>query len=231
MGRILSILIFCILSALCAFFSAKHTNSLIEFSKSKNEELSIKKYDFNSTNIIMLIGLVLVSGYISFVQYSSNIDNSVSVLILSTIRLLICLLVIVAAAIYDGKLRIIPNYLPFSLIVAKLIFFIAEFFVFDDFLVNALSSIVGLAATFIVLTIANKLSHDGIGAGDIKLLSALGFFAGFSFVVTLSVFSLLACSIISIALIGMKKLTMKDSLPFAPFILIGFLIISCLSWI
>lgn len=227
----LFIVLYILSTLICVYFVTKHTNSLIELRCNKNIECNIKKYELNSKSILCIGLLLFLSGFIAFNEYRSVIDKSLPVVFLSCLRVLLCLVTITAAAIYDRKLRIIPNYLPFSLIVAKLIFFVAEFFVFDDFLVNALSSIVALASTFIVLTIANKISHDGIGAGDIKLLSALGFFAGFSVVVTLSVASLLVCSIISIVLIGFKKLTVKDSLPFAPFILIGFLIISCLSWI
>ena len=82
--------------------------------------------------------------------------------------------------------------------------------------------------SFLILGIANKLSKGGIGLGDVKLLSCIGFMCDIYIVIKTLTLALLACICILGVLLILKKQTVKDHLPFAPFIHIGF-IGMCLS--
>lgn len=223
--------LYVIFSALAMIVSAKQTNLLIDkrFS-SENSSNKVKKYGEDSKSLILFGFFILISGYIGFVVSTKYIDRDQIFFVLATLRIFFCLLAFYMAAVFDSKLKIIPNYIPFSLILLRLVYFVIEFINFSDYSVNIISSLLGLIVIFVVLTIANKMSKDGIGAGDIKLLSSVAFFAGFNFVITVIVFSLVVCMLFSVAMLLTKKISMKDSLPFAPFILAGFVIVCIFKW-
>jgi leader peptidase (prepilin peptidase)/N-methyltransferase len=65
-----------------------------------------------------------------------------------------------------------------------------------------------------------------MGGGDIKLIGALGFVLGLKMVFLNIFLSFIIGAIISLMLIALKKKGRKDSIPFGPFICMGFLITS-----
>ena len=210
-------------------FASRNVNSLISsgnFVIKSDDSAKVKPYKFDLKLYVVFAVIALISGFIGYRTYCHYFDQShaMSICILGILRELICLVALLMSASYDYKLRIIPNYIPFALIVLRVIYFCIEFFVMDDYKSTALSSLIGLLGAFLIITIVNKISREGIGAGDMKLLSALGFFAGASFVVKLSILSLISCFFIAIFLMMFKKFTVKDTLPFGPFILIGFML-------
>ncbi len=133
----------------------------------------------------------------------------------------VCYLATLAAAVVDLKTRTIPNYLPLAVIAVRLGVFIYELVCDNDAMGYLLSSLIGCFLCFVVLVIANKVSHGGIGGGDIKLLSAIGFACGFYVVCTTMMVALLSCIVLSAVLLSTKKRTLQDSLPFGPFMLAG----------
>jgi prepilin signal peptidase PulO-like enzyme (type II secretory pathway) len=99
-----------------------------------------------------------------------------------------------------------------------------EFVFLDDALNYLISSLIGGLLCMVLLVIANKISKGGIGAGDIKLLSAVGFVLGLYPVLSAMLFSLLGFILLSALLLLAKKCSLKDQLPFGPFIYVGFLV-------
>lgn len=90
------------------------------------------------------------------------------------------------------------------------------------------SSLFAAAASAAVLTIGSVLSHHGIGIGDIKLISALGLMGGVYITGGTLFFATLLCALFSIWLLITRKKTMKESVPFGPFILFGYMLTICL---
>lgn len=226
-------LLFALVSFAAELFAVKSVNRLLDsetFSIKYIDPNRVKKYIFDNKLYLFFVLLSVVSGYLGYSFYCS-LGNQLDVVgNLEIVRMLICLVVFVIAAIYDFRLRIIPNYIPLSLLICRLVYFGFEVFIYEDYLTGAVFSLIALCVVFLVLTFANKLAHNGIGAGDVKLLSAVSFFAGFSFVVPLIFVSFVSCGIISVVLILSKKLTSKDALPFAPFILLGFILCSIIGF-
>ena len=60
-----------------------------------------------------------------------------------------------------------------------------------------------------------------MGFGDVKLMGAIGLFFGWRSMIVISVLSFLIGAILSIALIVSKKKSVKDYIPFGPFIVIS----------
>ena len=61
----------------------------------------------------------------------------------------------------------------------------------------------------------------GVGMGDIKLILIMCLFQGFYGVISALFCSLFAACVLAIALLVLKKKTRRDSIPFAPAILLG----------
>jgi len=61
----------------------------------------------------------------------------------------------------------------------------------------------------------------GMGFGDVKLAFLMGLFLGFPKIVVAVFFAFLAGALIGLALILLRKKTLKSQLPFAPFLVLG----------
>ena len=64
-----------------------------------------------------------------------------------------------------------------------------------------------------------------MGMGDLKLLGALGLLFGWPDILFIAAFAFILGSIVSIYLIFLRKLKMKDAVPFGPFLVLAALII------
>lgn len=138
--------------------------------------------------------------------------------------LLFSYLAVLAAAQIDMKLYIIPNEIPVFLFGCKLLVLVLMFFLDESVKEEIIGSLLGCIICFIILTIAGLCSHGGIGKGDIKLLSALGFACGAYPVFVTLTGALICCSAVALLLIILKKVSWKEHFPFAPFIYLGYLI-------
>lgn len=65
----------------------------------------------------------------------------------------------------------------------------------------------------------------GMGLGDVKLAGALGFFMGWPDAALALVSSFIIGALFSLILIGLKRKTMKDFIPFGPFMALGVILI------
>ena len=65
------------------------------------------------------------------------------------------------------------------------------------------------------------ISKKGIGMGDVKLISVIGFYTGTAVLYAIIVFSLIACIVYSLIQMARKKVTAKSFVAFGPFVAIG----------
>jgi len=125
---------------------------------------------------------------------------------------------LIVITVYDFRHKIIPNLFVYSLIVVSLI----NLF-FETNPVAPLLTGLGLASFFALLWL---ISHGRwIGLGDAKLAIALGFYLGPTGGLSAVIFAFWAGALIGLALIGLRRYNMKSELPFAPFLVFGFLIV------
>ncbi|MFA5524057.1 MAG: prepilin peptidase [Tissierellales bacterium] len=89
---------------------------------------------------------------------------------------------------------------------------------------NLLDSILGLLIGGGLFLIIALVSKGGMGGGDIKLISALGFILGLKKTLLNILLSFIIGSTLSVLLLMFKKKGKKDAIPFGPFINIGFII-------
>jgi len=115
------------------------------------------------------------------------------------IQIAITLVILVLAAIFDLKYRRIPNYLTLPAVVSGLILnlYFSGWAGLQDAFTGAL---LGAALLFIPFALR------GIGAGDVKLLAAVGALNGMNFVFFVFLYSAVAGGIMAIVVLLGKKL-------------------------
>lgn len=138
---------------------------------------------------------------------------------------------VLAAALIDAKLRIIPNVIPIVMIAARLPLFLIQFAILSSDKARAIfaGAVVGLIAPFVILGVAALITHGGIGGGDVKLISALGFDCGIYAVITSLIASLAIFTLVALALLVSRRRKWSDSLAFAPFYYAGLSLVFILA--
>lgn len=177
----------------------------------------------NKTVIIIAVSLIslyaALSGYFAFIHVESEDSN----MIINLVRMSLGVVVLCAVSITDLKLQVIPNLFVFVLLVGRLLIVIAEFILYGlDAWTSPVGDLIFALVVGLLLFIAAKLTKGGLGAGDIKLFTALTFMCGLQSVFFTLLFSLLASALFSIVLLILKKKKLRDCFPMAPFILFGF---------
>lgn len=173
--------------------------------------------------LVVLAGIVIVSSVTGYV-----VANRMSFLV-ATIEIAACYLAVLAAAVIDIKTKTIPNVIPIALVILRFVIFIYELLFVNAAFSYLAASLVGALFCAFLLIAANKISKGGIGGGDIKLISSIGFVCGLSVAFYSMLLSLISCGIVSAVLLVSKKCSTKDQLPFGPFLYLGYLMMCLMT--
>lgn len=126
---------------------------------------------------------------------------------------------LIPPAIEDIKTREIRNVYWVAIMLLK-----SAFLILKRDKEELFSSLFGLAVSLLIFVVSYLILKDGIGPGDVKLLTAAAFFLG----INLFLRALLMISVISLVfslfLLATKQATKKTEFPFAPFIVAGTLV-------
>ena len=219
MINLLGSALFACLAAVVSVGMARLTNQRIL----SDTEAEASAYTGSVRIYCLLAGVIVISAGCGWAVF----DRAVSPL--AVIKLGLCYFAILGAAVIDAKLRIIPNFIPLTLICARGLIFAYELIFLDSALQDILGSVVGCLLCGLFLVIGNKLSRGGIGGGDIKLLSCVGLLCGLYLVFTVLVLALICCCVLSLPAMLSKKLTLRNSVPFGPFIYLGYALMCLLT--
>ena len=129
------------------------------------------------------------------------------------------------AAILDLKSKRIPNGLILAMLVSWVLIMTPRLFYDTDTAVvlladSALGFVIGGGMFLLVYLISRK----GLGGGDVKFMAAAGLYLGFGGVLPAMLFGTVFAALVGFALILLKKMGRKDSIPLAPFLYAGMLI-------
>ena len=137
--------------------------------------------------------------------------------------ILYCFLVIIF--FIDLKHFIIPNELTFPLMIIGFLKSLdpnLNKLIFPNFLNSIIGGVLGYFLIWLIIFVYKKLRNkEGMGLGDAKLLSALGFWFGWysiPFIIFLSSFTGLLFVLPSLIL---KKRKLNSQIPFGPFLILG----------
>jgi len=130
---------------------------------------------------------------------------------------------LIVISFIDYYYQIIPDILIVIILVWAVLYNTILLFVYEVPF-NLLDSIFGLLFGGILFLIIALISKGGMGGGDIKLISVLGFILGFKKVILNIFLSFMIGAISSIFLLIFKIKGIGDAIPFGPFINIAFTI-------
>lgn len=195
------------------------TNKLLIFNLVSAEKIKGTKKIDHSVRVIVscVIGVISFGVVLKIFEDVSDWIN-----ICKMILSLICLL---GAAGVDFREHRIPNIFPLIMVVGGMaclglgIAFSQEGAI--SYIVSSVMATIGCA---ICLTVASILTKQGIGLGDIKLLCSLALVGGVYVFCGTLFFSVIFSSIAAIILLARKKKSMKEAIPFGPFIWAGYIV-------
>lgn len=126
---------------------------------------------------------------------------------------------LIAILVYDLKYYLIPDSIVFLALTLSIIYISVLVFLSGNILL-IISNIAGAliySGFFFFQYILSK--GVWVGGGDIKLGLLLGFVLGWKLSILSLILAYVAGAFIAVALIGLKKKTRKDILPFGPFLI------------
>ena len=164
--------------------------------------------------VLMFVGLCGMSILLKTV-YEKNT-------LLHNAKMIILLAVLFIAANTDARKRLIPNKLVLIGLVLRVVFWVIELItVPDEFLNIVKNDLYACLLVVMFFVVGVLLVKGGIGMGDIKLMLVMCLFQGFYGVVSSLFCSLFVAFVYAIIVLLLRKKTKKDSVAFAPAILLG----------
>lgn len=133
------------------------------------------------------------------------------------LMLLTCYLL--AVSVTDLRRQYIPDDCTLFFAVVFALFRLSAMSVGD-----VLTALLGAGVGMILLGLPYLVRPGAVGLGDIKLLAACGLMAGFPGVIYLLVRAMLAMFVISLVKLILKKTSVSEQMPMAPFVLFAALI-------
>lgn len=142
--------------------------------------------------------------------------------LIADMKVITLLGILAAVTVTDIKKQIIPNKIILAGIVLRICYAVAEFITLGSGYFEILKGdLFSLALVAVLFLIGVLIIKNGIGMGDIKLMLVMGIFQGITGFISSLFCSLLVSFVVAIAMLIMKKKTRKDSIPFAPSVLVG----------
>ena len=146
-------------------------------------------------------------------------------------KLLCALVLVVGAGCIDLTEYRIPNLFPLALALCGIALLAIGLLTGQNgAFSNATGSVLSAVICAACLLIAMFLSRRGIGMGDIKLLAALALCVGFRALIGVIFYGMLFCALTAVSLLIFKKKTIRDAIPFGPFIAFGYLFTLCVRY-
>ncbi len=130
----------------------------------------------------------------------------------------------------DFFIRRISNKVILAGLIIRAVFFILEAVFCTEMFFNILKqSLLGFLVGVAFLIIGTVIIRQGIGMGDVKMIMMMGLFQGLYPVLISLMFSLVVSFFTAVVLLIRKAKGRKDTLPFAPNVLVGTFVSIALS--
>lgn len=188
----------------------------------------LKKYDkkdlYNlsvNRNIAIILSCVIfvLCGFLTFKIYGDSLD------ILNFIKMMVLLFALLLSGAVDLRKHIIPNlFILITIIIAVILLLVAIVVGQDGAYTYIVTNIGTAVVSVIALVIGSLLSHHGVGAGDIKLIFAVALLGGVYITCGILFFGIIMCAATSLVLLLFKKIKKTGSLPFGPFLFVGYIL-------
>lgn len=145
---------------------------------------------------------------------------------LGLVRQAIVSLLLLSAMVLDYKTHCIPNFLVLGGLGTGAVLLVLEFiFSRDTFLDTLIMSGVGLLFCLVLFYLLARLTREGIGMGDVKLVAATGWLLGLSSTLAVVLIAMLLCALVAAVLLITKKKSKNDRISFGPFLFFGYMLL------
>lgn len=172
----------------------------------------IKDKKFRILIIAALAAEIALAAEFTFFSYS----------IVKSIRYLLLTGVLFLIAWIDQHEKRIPNRLLLFLLGGRIFLLLVEWILFPGMGLSLLiSSSLGMLLGGGLFLLAHFISRGGVGMGDVKLFGVIGCYAGAGVIMPLVFLTVMVSAVYSIVMLLLKKIKLKEEIPFAPFVLIG----------
>lgn len=122
----------------------------------------------------------------------------------------------------DQRKRRIPNKILLGMLAARTGILIVEWLLVPSMgMALLISSAFGMLLGGGMFLLAHFLSRGGVGMGDVKLFAVIGWYVGGSSIMPLVFLTAVVSAVYSIVMLILKKIKLKEEIPFAPFVLAG----------
>ncbi len=167
--------------------------------------------------IPFLIGMTIIYS-LCFIK-----KNAMSLEVMIRWSVLLCSCCVIA--FIDIKEHKIPNKIILFLLAARVGFMVYETIQNPDFLdymvwYPLLGALVGAALMLLAMVVSRK----GIGMGDVKLIFIIGFYVSSYELISTMFLIFFASAVYGIVVLALKKVTLHDVMPLAPFALVGVMV-------
>lgn len=150
--------------------------------------------------------------------------ESIEMTYIEQVRFLSVAIILIPTMIIDWYTHRIPNILILIMLGIGGCILLLEYFLYPDaFFYNAIKGLIGLLICVVLFYVLSRLTKDGIGMGDVKLIAAMGWVVGLSLTITAVIFALIICSIFAVYLLIGKKKNKNDQIAFGPFMFLGYI--------
>ena len=207
-------------AALAYITSNKHIAQKIRFFDiASNIDEEFSSIELKNTQ---LLAVTIVTGILSYVAVLNLLNGAKA---LEICRMTIALLCMVGAGCFDLRLKRIPNIFPLLMLISAILLFGVGAILKQEGIITLITSgAIAAVAIFVILTLTAVLTKEGIGAGDIKLISALALTIGVYLLIEALFYASVFCSLAAIVLLLIKKKDTSKAVPFGPFLLLGYII-------
>ncbi len=202
------------------FLESEKSEEKISFKESVHQAFSVSPI---SRSIVLAVSICLVGITVFCAQHFVWGEYALDTIGLTKVS--VTVLLMMSAAVIDFYTKKIPNFLPLTFLVVGVVVLIAEFiFMRESFVILLVGSLLGLIGGFLILVLMSLITKGGIGMGDVKLISTMGFLSGISASFYSFFFATVLCLIVSLVLLILKLKKIKDELPFGPFLFLGYVL-------
>jgi leader peptidase (prepilin peptidase)/N-methyltransferase len=122
----------------------------------------------------------------------------------------------------DLDQRLLPDVLTLPLIpVALVLLVVGRNPMLEGKELAVVSAVIAAIAMPVFLLVTNAIVRGGLGGGDVKLAVGLGLMSGFTRLFSGFIVASAASSIVLIALLVTRRLSLKTAIPFGPILIAG----------
>lgn len=188
--------------------------------KQSDETEQYTSMTFSSLTMIIASAVLTIVAFFATLKTFGYVSDPISIA-----KMLVALVVMTGAACFDFREKRIPNVFPLAMIGSAVILLALGVITKQQgalqyIMWNSISAF-ACGITFFALAF---VTGQGVGAGDIKLMFSLALLCGIYPIIGTLFYGVIACSVAVIAALVLKKKTLKESLPFGPFMYVGFIL-------